>query len=193
MMASTTALTVIALLLVGEFLLFGALAEAYRDIAQLREATGTVDRLTAVDLGEAYNGLPSAYGLDPSLDLASRALVLFIDKRCGTCKIILSSLNGTLPLGVVLMLFADSEDEGREWLVVNGFAPERLTALPITIVTPTWSNGLRVDVTPLAIEIEHGRIARASTVPSARRFYGLIPSTYQLGLSHDDTPVAASA
>ncbi|MDP9258125.1 MAG: hypothetical protein M3Q31_16465 [Actinomycetota bacterium] len=192
-MTSVLALAVIALLAAGEFLLFGALTEAYRDIAQLRHDTGTIDRLTPVDLGPALNGLPSAYGLDPSLDAASKALALFVDRKCGTCKIILRSLNGSLPLGVVLTMFADSHDEGEEWLSVNGFGHDRLAELPISIVTPGWSNPLGIDVTPLAIEIEHGRIARASTVPSARRFYSLVPSPYQLGKNHPDEQVVTHA
>jgi hypothetical protein len=175
--ASSLVLGALAFLLVGEFLLFAALAESYRDIAQLRHETGMTDRLGAVELGEAVDATPSAYGLNVALDHASKAIALFVDTRCGTCKLIVESLNGALPLGTDLTLFAESESAGFEWLGANGFEPARVDALPISIVTPGWSNPLGVDVTPLVIEIEQGKIARAFTIPSVRRFYSLIPNT----------------
>jgi hypothetical protein len=99
---------VIAVLAVGEFLLFGALAEAYRDIRQIREYANVVDKSTPVGLGQAYNQVPSRVGLHPDLDSAARAVVVYVDKRCGTCRMIVSSLNGGVPRGVWLVVIAEN-------------------------------------------------------------------------------------
>ncbi|RDI74895.1 hypothetical protein Gocc_1784 [Gaiella occulta] len=179
-MTSSIVVAIIALLAVGEFLLFGALAETYRDIAQIRSETGVIDQLQPVDLGDGLDGRPSAFGLDPSLDTASKGLALFVDSRCGTCQLIVRSLNGGLPLGTSLILFAETERKGIQWFEDNGFDYEGLSDLPVTIATPGDPNPLGVDVTPLAVEVVHGKIARAFAVPSIRRFYALIPAPHQL-------------
>ena len=58
-MTASILFAVIAVLAVGEVRLFGALAEAYRDIRQIREHANVIDKSTPVDLGQAYNQVPS--------------------------------------------------------------------------------------------------------------------------------------
>lgn len=74
-MTETVLFVIVAVLAIGEFLLFGALAEAYRDIAQLREHSGITDNPAPVDLADARDKLPSSLGLHPDLDATARAIV----------------------------------------------------------------------------------------------------------------------
>jgi len=73
-------LAAVAVLAIGEFLLFGALAEAYRDIRQIREAAGLLDSPMPVDLAHVAGNSPSSCGLDPALDSATGAVTVFLDK-----------------------------------------------------------------------------------------------------------------
>lgn len=173
-------LGLLLILAVGEFLLFGALAEAYRDITQLRNETGIVDEAQPVDVGVGLGGQPSAYGLHPSLDTAAKGLALFVNRRCGTCQSLVRSLNGGLPRGVTLIVVDDDADAAFSWLEQNGFDMYRTPDLPISAATADDPNPLGIDVTPLAVEIEHGRIVGAFTIPSVRRFYSRVPAPHVL-------------
>jgi hypothetical protein len=175
-------LAIIAVLAIGEFLLFGALAEAYRDIRQIREQADLTDRATPVDLGRAYNQAPSEVGLHSELDSAARAVVVYIDKRCGTCQMIASSLNGGVPRGVWLAVVSESTDEAFEWLAETGISPDSEPGRRVMAISPDEVErhlGQMVP-TPLAIEIENGRLVRAKGVPSVRQFYSLVPTLITL-------------
>lgn len=175
------ALLLIAMLGFGEFLLFGALAEAYRDIRQIRELTGAVDEPVPIGLGPAQDAQPSQMGLHPDLDHAARAMVIFLESRCGTCRLILTSLNGGIPLGVWLVAIGDSPEAAGQWLRESGFDVTALGRSNLTAVSADAINaGLGVRVTPLAIEIEHGKLLRARSIPSVRQFYNAIPIAMSL-------------
>lgn len=172
-----------AALAVGEFLLFGALAEAYRDIRQLRELSGVVDRPTPVDLGAAVGAPASSIGLPDEADSAAAAMALFVDSRCTTCRGIVSNLAGHLPDTVFLTAIAPSPPEAMTWLVQGGGfdLQDPDISSRILIASPDQiRERLGVEITPLAIDIEHGRLVRASTVPSIRQFYNQIPPGYSL-------------
>jgi hypothetical protein len=172
---------IIAVLAIGEFLLFGALAEAYRDIRQIREQADIIDRATPVELGRAYNQAPSAVGLHTELDSAARAVVVYIDKRCGTCKMIANSLNGGIPRGVWLAVVSESADEAFEWLAEAAITPESEPGRRIIAISPDEvERHLGQVPTPLAIEIENGRLVRAKGIPSVRQFYSLVPTVITL-------------
>lgn len=176
-------LLIVTVLSVGEFLLFGALAEAYRDIRQLREQGGILDRPVPVDLGDAAGAPPSSIGLPATLDTVVAALALYVDHRCTTCRGLMASLAGRLPDGVFLTAIAPSQAEAMKWLVhAGGFDVNDSTVFPrIAIVSPDeLRRRLGTEITPLAIDIEHGRLVRASTVPSVRQFYNRLPNGYRL-------------
>lgn len=180
-MGTSVLFVITGLLAVGEFLLFGALAEAYRDIRQLREQTGAIDQPLPVELGSARDEPPSSFGLPPELDGAVRAVVVYVDSRCGTCRTIVSSLNGGIPNGVWLNVIADSSDEAFAWLGEEGFEEGRGAANRVIVASVGHvEQHLGVRVTPLAIEIENGRLARARTIPSVRQFYSMVPTTLTL-------------
>jgi hypothetical protein len=171
----------ISLLAIGEFLLFGALAEAYRNLRQIRESTGLLDTPAPVDLGANRHRSPSECGLPPELDSAVHAVVVYLDKRCGTCNMIVDSLSGGLPRGMWLVLIAPSAAEALSWLSEygagqDGDAVRRVVATSADEV----ERHLGAVVTPLAIEVEGGRLRRAMTVPSTRQFYALVPTTLTL-------------
>ncbi|HEX6526369.1 MAG TPA: hypothetical protein VF070_41100 [Streptosporangiaceae bacterium] len=181
-MTTSIVFAVVAVLAVGQFLLFGALAEAYRDIRQIREQEGLIDRAAPVDLGQAQNQVPSRIGLPPELDSAARAVVVYVDKRCGTCRMIVGSLNGGIPRGVWLTVISETEHEASEWL--DHTAGIRLDSEPgrrvIVTSTDEVERHLGQVLTPLAIEIENGRLVRAKAVPSMRQFYSLVPTLITL-------------
>jgi hypothetical protein len=175
---------IVSVLAIGEFLLFGALAEAYRSLRQIRESTGLLDNPTPVDLGAALHKSPSECGLPPELDSAVHAVAVFLDKRCRTCSMILESLSGGIPRGIWLVLIAASSDDALRWLSESGAgqvgdAASRVVPMSTTEVE-SHLGGL---VTPLAIEIEGGRLARGLTVPSIRQFYALVPTILTLSPS----------
>jgi hypothetical protein len=174
-------LLAVSVLAIGEFLLFGALAEAYRSLRQIRESEGLLDTPTPVDLGAARHRSPSACGLPAELDSAVQAVVVYLDQRCSTCNVILDSLGGGLPRGIWLVLIASSADEALSWLDESGVgqggdAARRIVAMSAAEV----QRHLGAVVTPLAIEVEGGRLARGKTVPSARQFYALVPTILTL-------------
>ena len=178
----TALFLIVAVLAIGQFLLFGALAEAYRDIRQLREFVGAVDESFPVDLGEARDAVPSRYGLRVDLDSAARAVVVFLDSHCGTCRQIAGSLGGAIPDGMWLVTVAESAGAAYEWLADQaGIEAGSAAMTRVMATTPDEVErnfGLRI--TPLAIEIEDGRMTRAKTVPSVRRFYALAPTMLTL-------------
>jgi hypothetical protein len=169
-----------ALLAVGEFLLFGALAEAYRDIRQLREQLGATDKPVPVELGKGQGGLPSSHGLPADLDSAVRAVVVFVDSHCGTCRMIMSSLAGSLPGGMWLAVMSDSTSEASQWLAETGFHESPSLARVVSIKPAEFERHLGMRITPLAVIVEHGRLASAHTVPSVRQFYAMVPTTLSL-------------
>lgn len=180
-MVTSILFAIIAVLAVGEFLLFGALAEAYRDIRQIREQADIIDRASPVELGRAYNQAPSEIGLTAELDSAARAVVVYIDKRCGTCQMIAGSLNGGIPRGMWLAVVAESADEAFEWLAESAITPESEPGRRVIAISPgEVERHLGQVPTPLAIEIENGRLVRAKGIPSVRQFYSLVPTVITL-------------
>jgi hypothetical protein len=180
-MGSPLVLAIIAVLAVGEFLLFGALAEAYRDIRQLREQTGALDVAMPIDLGAARGAVPSRFGLHEELDSAVRAVVIFLESRCGTCRLIVNSLNGGIPKGMWLVVIAESPAAAIEWLTGAGFEESTLESDRVMVVSAEdMDQHLGVTVTPMALEIEHGQLVRAKSIPSVRQFYNTVPTTFRL-------------
>ncbi len=180
--------SVVAILAIGEFLLFGALAEAYRDIRQLREASGLLDTPMPVDLGHLAGRAPSSCGLDSDLDLAVGAVTVFLEKHCNTCNMILRGLKGSIPAGMWLVIISESVDDAVAWLRESGIAlgadgldRHRLAVLSRQQVESSFGEV----VTPLAVEIQNGRLMWARTVPSVRQFYALVPPVLSLSGTSD--------
>jgi hypothetical protein len=159
------------------FLLLGALVEMYRDLAQIREYSGLLDRPQAIELGERQGSRPSEWGLPPALDDERRALVMFLSDRCATCRTIVWSLNGTVPQHVVLVL-----EQGRD----HGGLLAGLSEDSDQVVVDrdhTIADRLQIQMSPSALVIEDGTLARAVTVPSVRQFESLVAMTRSITLT----------
>lgn len=180
-MVTSILFVIVAVLAIGEFLLFGALAEAYRSIRQLTDHPAAAGRYVPVDLGDALGKAPSSVGMPAELDAAVSAFIVYIANRCGTCRTIVSSLSGGLPPGVWLAVIAESPAEAFAWLGEGGISEDSPATQRIAVVTSAViEEHFGRHITPLAIEIENGRLVRAKTVGSVKQFYSLVPSTLTL-------------
>jgi hypothetical protein len=120
---------------------------------------------------------PSILGLHPGLDSAVQAVAVYLDRRCGTCQSIVRSLNGGIPEGIWLVIIDESVDEAFTWLGDAGLEKGSPAASRVMITSPdAVEQQLGGVATPLAIEIEHGRLTRAKIITSVRQFYGLVPA-----------------
>jgi hypothetical protein len=161
----TIALSV-AVVLLGTLvlLLLGSQVEMYRTIEQLREYSGLVDQPMPLDL--PADRTPSRVGLPATLDTAVRGVVLLLSDRCGTCRSIAASLDGTAHPDLTLVVEPGPGADGAGELALNyRLDPER------TVIDRDGriASGLGLKVTPAAVVIEHGRMTRASSVPSTRQ------------------------
>ncbi|WP_279579530.1 hypothetical protein [Fodinicola feengrottensis] len=86
------------------FVLLGSQVEMYRDIAQLRDLSGLIDRPLKVDVSAAVGARPSAYGLPAALDTVDAGLVLFLSDKCATCRTIATSLGSQFPADLWVVL-----------------------------------------------------------------------------------------
>lgn len=176
----TTVLIFVAVLAVLVFVLFSALLEMYRDVRQLRDVAGILDRPLDIDIGEVKGKNPSVYGLPPLLNSASSALVLFLSERCGTCRSIAAGFESELPSGLWLVV-----DSGRRH---NGSDPWDLRALKekdtdervIVDVGNTIAGRMGLETTPVGFRIENGVFVNATTVPSVRYLTSILPKPIRL-------------
>jgi hypothetical protein len=171
-------LAIVIVLGVLVFLLLGALVEMYRDLAQIREYSGLLDRPQPVDIDELVGSRPSEWGLPPALDDERRALVMFLSDSCATCRNIVWSLNGTVPQHVVLVL-----EPGR---VKDGALAARIEDGSDRVVIDrdhAIADRMQIQMSPAALVIEDGTFARAVTVPSVRQFESLVAMTRTFKLS----------
>lgn len=181
-------LVIIALLAIGEFLLFGALAEAYRDIRQIHRHVGMADETVPVDLGAVLDNSPSELGLHPDLDSAAAATVVYVENRCETCRRIVKSLAGDIPSDVWLTVIADSAEEAFGWLGDAGITAEAPAAHRVMVApAEEVERHLGALITPLALEIESGRPVRARSLGSVQQFYSMVPAAPTLTTAQKDS------
>jgi hypothetical protein len=177
----TIALLVISCALAAAVLvLLGSQIELYRQVTQIRAYLRLVDEPTPVDLGHA-NGMPAgAAGLPAAVDDATSAVVLVLSTKCATCRALANSVRGAVPRWLWLMVepASGTEQEGREFVEEFQLAGER------TMVDTDGEIAERIgmDVTPLALFFEGGRLRRAETVPSTRHLHSLAPADLPLRL-----------
>ena len=173
---ATAALIAVGALSLLVFVLFSALVELFRDVRQIRDALGILDRPRSVDLGPAAGAAPSAYGLPRQLDDAPSALVLFLSDRCSTCRILAATLGGTLPAGLWVVVEAASCEGAAEFVEMFGMTP-RLADGRVTLDSGGAIAGrLGLNTTPVAYRIENGVLKDAATVPSVRHLSSIIPT-----------------
>lgn len=175
--AVTAAVGVLALLV---FLLFGAVLELFRDVRQLREAAGILDRPLEVDLGDVAGTKPSRYGLPTVLDAAGSAILLFLSDRCGTCHALAAGLQGNLPRGLWVVLEARSPDSAQEFLTSYGLDRSNAEARVLVDVAGKIAERIGLRTTPVGFRVQSGRLVGATTVPSRRYLSSIIPDPVRL-------------
>jgi hypothetical protein len=108
-------------------------------------------------------------------------VVVYLENRCGTCRSILSTLDGGIPNGIWLVIVAGSAAAASDWLAETAIEPHTPAGRRVMITSAEEAEeNIGVRITPLAIEIENGRLVRARTIPSVRQFYALVPTTFSL-------------
>ena len=167
----TAVVTVEALVLL---LVIAAQVELFRDVAQLREATGVIDRPLPIDLGSALDSSPSRFGLPAALDAQLGGMVLLLSTRCATCRAISHTLGGVVPQGVWILLLAASPAEADEWRRAYHFSDDRLVWDRPAGNPDSIAERIGVVTTPSALVVERGRLVRAQTVPSTRALFSLL-------------------
>lgn len=177
---ATTALTAVGILSLLVFLLFSTLVEMFRDVRQIRDALGILDRPLPVDVGSVAGTAPSGYGLDQQLDTEESALVLFLSDRCSTCRVLAAALNGTLPAGLWIVVEAATRRAAAEFLETYGMTSNSRNERVSIDAAGTIAGRLGLNITPVGYRIENGIIKAATTIPSVRHLASIIPTPSEL-------------
>ncbi len=177
-MAALIAVGVLGLLV---FVLMGIVLELYRDVRQLRDVAGILDRPLDVDLGEVADTAPSGHGLPQALDSVASALVLFLSDRCGTCHALAAGFgqNG-LPSGLWVVLEARSPRSAEEFLAAHGLTAANTGGRLLVDPAGKIAERIGLRTTPVGFRVQDGRIAGATTVPSQRYLSSILPNVVRL-------------
>lgn len=174
---ATVALIAVGILALLVAVLFGALAEMFRDVRQMRDAIGILDRPLPIDIGSARGAAPQRYGLPAALDAESSALVLFLSDRCGTCRQLVSALVRPIPDGLWLVLEIGNATAAAAFVERFGLQEQERVVIDSD---GTIAERLGVQTTPVAFRVEHGRFTQAMTVPSSRYLVSILPEPIRL-------------
>jgi len=176
----TVALISVAVLALLVFVLFGALLEMYRDVRQLRDVAGILDRPLNVDISSVAGTKPSIYGLPQSLDSAPSAIVLFLSERCGTCRSLAAGFGRTLPAGLWVILEASDPHSAAGFLDSYGLRDISSDGRVIVDVARGIASRIGLDTTPVGFRVENGLLVSATTVPSSRYLTSILPEPIRL-------------
>ena len=173
----TIAVAVLALVV---FVLCGVVLELFRDVRQLRDAAGILDRPLDIEIGAVAGARPSSVGLPDDLDSMPSALVVFLSDRCGTCRSIAAALGGRIPPLLWLVLEARSPESAAKF--IESYEMAAMTGDGRLLVDPDGAIASRMglDITPVGFRVEDGRITKATTVPSKRYLLSIVPQPIRL-------------
>jgi hypothetical protein len=171
------ALVAVGLLSLLVFVLLGATLELYRDVRQLRDAAGILDRPLDVDINAIAGTAPSEYGLPKALDAAASALLLFLSERCLTCRVLASSLSTSLPPGLWIVTEAKDARTAQEFLAITRLAVADRVLID---VGGDIAGRMGLAMSPVGFRIRNGRLASATTVPSVRYLFSILPAPLHL-------------
>jgi len=177
--AALTATAVLALLLA---VFFGALLEMFRDVRQLRDALGILDRPLSVDIGAAAGTRPSIHGLPRALDSAAAAIVLFLSDRCETCRALAAGVAKPLPENLWIVLEARSPDSAASFLSAHGLMPGAAPEERVVVdLAGEIAGHVGLNTTPICFRLQDGVLTHATTVPSSRYLTSILPMPIRLG------------
>ena len=171
------AVGVLALLV---FVLCGVVYELFRDVRQLRDVAGILDRPLHVELGAVAGTRPSSYGLPEALDSAGSALVLFLSDRCSTCRSLAAGLGSHLPPGLWVVLEARSPDSAAKFIEFYELTRMLEGGRLSVDIGDAIAGRIGLDMTPVGFRVEDGRIVNATTVPSQRYLSSILPKPIRL-------------
>lgn len=177
---ATLALIAVGLVALLVSVLFGALVELYRDVRQLRDVAGILDRPLHLDIAPVAGTEPSRHGLPRELDSAASALVLFLSERCATCRSIAASFNEALPAGLWIVLEARSAESARAFLESYRLGSSATTGRVVVDPAGEIAGRIGLDTTPVGFRVEGGRLVSATTVPSTRYLFSILPKPIHL-------------
>ncbi|MEK6280404.1 MAG: hypothetical protein AABN95_08640 [Acidobacteriota bacterium] len=177
----TIALIAVGVLALLVFVLFGALLEMYRDVRQLRDVVGILDRPLNVEVGAVAGTKPSKYGLPHSLDSSTSAIVLFLSERCATCRSLVAGLTKPLPLGLWVVLEAKDTAAAAAFLGTSALAGANSEERVIVDVAGSIAGRMGLNATPVGLRVEKGILTSATTVPSSRYLTSILPAPIRLG------------
>jgi hypothetical protein len=169
------------------FVLFGVILELYRDVRQLREVAGILDRPLEVDLGDVAGTAPSCYGLPRALDSITSAIVLFLSDRCATCHALAAGFKGALPSGLWIVLEARSPSSAEEFLRAYELNPGTTAGKLSVDVAGQIAERIGLRTTPVGFRVQNGRLVGATTVPSRRYLSSILQSPVSLERSLSST------
>ena len=178
-MAQPLTLAVAALSLVT-FVLAGVVIELFRDVRQLREINGILDRPLEVDLGAVAGTYASAHGLPLALDSAASAIVLFLSDRCATCHALAGGFNGMLAPALWVVLEARSPQSADEFLARYALTAASTGGRLVVDVAGRAAESIGLRTTPVGFRVEDGRLASATTIPSRRYLTSILPNRVRL-------------
>jgi hypothetical protein len=177
-MAPLIAVGILGLLV---FVLSGVVIELYRDVRQLRDAAGILDRPLDVDIGDVAGTAPSTHGLPPALDSVASAIVLFLSDRCGTCHALAAGFRSDgLPSGLWLVLEARTPRSAEEFLNSYGFTEANTGGRLLVDAAGKLAERIGLRTTPVGFRVRDGRIAGATTIPSRRYLSSVLPNVVRL-------------
>lgn len=177
---ATVALIAVAVLALFVAILFAALVEMFRDLRQVREAIGILDRPLNIDIGPVAGTHPSQYGLPRALDSAGVALVLFLSERCATCHTLAAGLPRPLPAALWIVFEARSTASAATLLDRYGLTELSTHGRLIVDVGSEIAGRMGLHTTPVGYRVESGTIVFATTVPSLRYLTSILPETLRL-------------
>jgi len=173
----TLAVGVLALLI---FALCGVVIELFRDVRQLREINGILDRPLEVDLEDVAGTFPSAHGLPTGLDAAAAAIILVLSDRCATCHALAGGFNGVLSPGLWVVLEARSPRSAEEFLARYELTSTSTGGRLIVDVAGRIAESIGLRTTPVGFRVREGRIVSATTIPSLRYLTSILPNRVRL-------------
>ncbi|MGH3624547.1 MAG: hypothetical protein ACRDQ5_22630, partial [Sciscionella sp.] len=161
----------VGVLAVVVFIQFGALIEMFEQLKQVRAYLDMEDNPHPLDLGDAVGMTPSTAGLPARLDDIAAATVLFISDKCTTCATLATELKRAgLPEAMWLVVVPVTGDAAK-FVATFGLHGERI----LVDADHSVSSTIGIDVTPVALMIESGRLAGLQTVPTTRQMYAALP------------------
>ena len=177
----------IALLLAGLlgllcFVLSAAVIELFRDLRQVRDAMGILDRALPIEIGDHKGAEIAELGLPIFLSECASSVVLFLSDRCSTCRILGQSFHGECPQGMAVVVVPSSNEAGKDFVESYGLVRMAEHGELILDNEGKVAERLALKVTPVAYLFENGKLTSATTVPSVRFLHSIIPSS--VSVSH---------